>query len=76
MTQQAEELGPVRLLERLIAIDSVNPGLAASGAGKGRSPTCAPTGSARADSRSTGWNGTRAVRPWARSRTAPVMAVR
>jgi acetylornithine deacetylase len=35
MTQQAEELGPVRLLERLIAIDSVNPGLAASGAGEG-----------------------------------------
>ncbi len=34
MIPGTEELDPVRLLERLIAVDSVNPGLAASGAGE------------------------------------------
>ncbi|MFI6405520.1 ArgE/DapE family deacylase [Streptomyces sp. NPDC050548] len=35
MTRKPEVLDPVRLLERLVAVDSVNPGLAASGAGEG-----------------------------------------
>jgi acetylornithine deacetylase len=44
MIPGTEELDPVRLLERLIAVDSVNPGLAASGAGEAAVAEGAPAG--------------------------------